>query len=608
MFGGASTATPTFSTQTASPTRTGRLRGLSYLRTYTHGHLHSHSPPIPTASPPRGSPSLTRSTTAPTPTPHPSTPPPASFRTPEPAREQQRTAPSPRRSTGDLASDAARQNPTSGWVPTVRGQSGLDRVASQPESTTADSSADTSKASDTTAAMTRTRAAMTPRTTSQRAPAAATVQRASAAADTLDDPLSEEANVMVDPSQSLATSQGNMPNIQFLPHQERSAVRPSLHFETISRTLPTASSIIRVGRYSERDSSNFSSEANNSVPSAAPVGFKSKVVSRRHCEFWCANGQWYIRDVKSSSGTFLNHVRLSQPASESRPFPVNDGDIVQLGIDFKEGKEMIFRCVKIRIECNRGWQKGLNNFNTSTHNRLIAKRAAAKDSDAASMHSSECSICLNQVAPCQALFVASCSHVWHFKCIRPMIFSPSWPHFLCPNCRAMSDLEADVEEPAEAEDWEDADALAQEPDLNGQPDSHSEDQAEDGAPSQSDRPAANNNYVTDDELAEMSENLSINRPTVSAPEPGFSASATSRPVSIAPTPKPPAAAPSRTDPVDARSTTPTSTAQFALAAGILGNHDGPLTPRNDAGPFILDGSAGRREMGSLARATVEERE
>jgi hypothetical protein len=47
---------------------------------------------------------------------------------------------------------------------------------------------------------------------------------------------------------------------------------------------------------------------------------------------------------------------------ESRPFPVNDGDIVQLGIDFRGGEEMIFRCVKIRIECNRNWQKGLNNF------------------------------------------------------------------------------------------------------------------------------------------------------------------------------------------------------------------------------------------------------
>jgi pSer/pThr/pTyr-binding forkhead associated (FHA) protein len=92
------------------------------------------------------------------------------------------------------------------------------------------------------------------------------------------------------------------------------------------------------------------------------VGFKSKVVSRRHCEFWCEDGKWYIKDVKSSSGTFLNHIRLSPPSQESKAYLVNDGDIVQLGIDFKGGEEMIFRCVKMRLELNRGWQNKLNSF------------------------------------------------------------------------------------------------------------------------------------------------------------------------------------------------------------------------------------------------------
>ena len=73
-------------------------------------------------------------------------------------------------------------------------------------------------------------------------------------------------------------------------------------------------------------------------------------------------GQWYIKDVKSSSGTFLNHIRLSSPNEESRPYPVKDGDVVQLGIDFRGGEEPIFRCVKIRVECNRAWQKSLNHF------------------------------------------------------------------------------------------------------------------------------------------------------------------------------------------------------------------------------------------------------
>jgi pSer/pThr/pTyr-binding forkhead associated (FHA) protein len=158
---------------------------------------------------------------------------------------------------------------------------------------------------------------------------------------------------------------GGLPSIRFIPHFDPRANRPSLSFPTVTRTLPSESSLIKVGRYSERENAP---EIPANTPSAAPVGFKSKVVSRRHCEFWCQGQQWYIKDVKSSSGTFLNHVRLSPPGQESRAFAVNDGDVVQLGIDFRGGEEMIFRCVKIRVECNRGWQKGLNNFKYVVYN------------------------------------------------------------------------------------------------------------------------------------------------------------------------------------------------------------------------------------------------
>lgn len=150
-----------------------------------------------------------------------------------------------------------------------------------------------------------------------------------------------------------------LPSIRFSTFYDPRAARPSLTFTPISRTLPTGHEVIRVGRYSERDSQP---NVPPNVPSAAPVGFKSKVVSRRHCEFWYEGGKWYIKDVKSSSGTFLNHIRLSPPGTESKPFPINDGDIVQLGIDFKGGEEMIFRCVKMRLELNRGWQNKLNTF------------------------------------------------------------------------------------------------------------------------------------------------------------------------------------------------------------------------------------------------------
>ena len=120
----------------------------------------------------------------------------------------------------------------------------------------------------------------------------------------------------------------------------------------------------------------------------------------------------------------------------------------------------------------------------TTHKRLRdLGKPAKKDSDTASSHSSECSICLMSIAvslpdrlrpydnyvlmylqPCQSLFVAPCSHVWHYKCIRPILNDhKSWPQFLCPNCRAVTDLEADVDDIDE--DWGDEDGAGSSPEV-----------------------------------------------------------------------------------------------------------------------------------------------
>lgn len=166
--------------------------------------------------------------------------------------------------------------------------------------------------------------------------------------------------IPTDAVQVTAVSANKKATIRFFPYQDTfQSSRPSLPFVPIARTLPSESSVIRVGRYSERDGIPI---PNPTEPSDAPVGFKSKVVSRKHCEFIYSNGQWHIKDVGSSSGTFLNHMRLSQPNMVSRLYSIKDGDIVQLGIDFRGGEEMIFRCVRIRIECNRSWQQQPNEF------------------------------------------------------------------------------------------------------------------------------------------------------------------------------------------------------------------------------------------------------
>ncbi len=73
--------------------------------------------------------------------------------------------------------------------------------------------------------------------------------------------------------------------------------------------------------------------------------------------------QFFIRDSKSSSGTFLNHIRLSNPNQESRPFSIKDGDVIQLGVDYQGGTEEMYRCVKMKVEVGRERQRGQqNNF------------------------------------------------------------------------------------------------------------------------------------------------------------------------------------------------------------------------------------------------------
>jgi hypothetical protein len=54
----------------------------------------------------------------------------------------------------------------------------------------------------------------------------------------------------------------------------------------------------------------------------------------------------------------------------------------------------------------------------------------------------ECCICINAIAPYQALFISPCSHIYHHKCVAQMIAKT--PMFLCPLCRQVANLTASV--------------------------------------------------------------------------------------------------------------------------------------------------------------------
>ncbi|KAG0199010.1 hypothetical protein BGX33_011939 [Mortierella sp. NVP41] len=232
------------------------------------------------------------------------------------------------------------------------------------------------------------------------------------------------------PGTSTAPTAPPVPHIRIVPHLD--APR-SLHFEVVDKDVPDGF-VLKIGRFTDKQA----------LPNR--VTFKSKVVSRGHAEIYTERGRFYIRDTKSSSGTFLNHARLSPPGVESKPTLLKDGDVVQLGVDYQGGTQEIYRCVKMRLELNRSWQQQPNAFRANTlkviRNLTTANAASATD----------CCICLFRIASFQSLFVAPCSHVYHYKCIRPLLMA-NHPGFLCPLCRTFADLEDSVEidDPVEEE-------------------------------------------------------------------------------------------------------------------------------------------------------------
>lgn len=274
----------------------------------------------------------------------------------------------------------------------------------------------------------------------------------------------------------------------------------SFVFEIIDRELEPGV-IYRIGRFSDRNAQ------------ADRLSFKSKVVSRNHAELWTETGKVFIRDIGSSSGTFLNRIRLSPPSHISQPHEVRDGDAIQLGVDYQGGLEPIYRAVRIRVELNRQTQNANSPFtrtafqqlrshligtnipssagsspqqqqpsqaaspfnNTNNNSDLLVQPAdlglhreptkvhehsndlvadvsnqvqlsemmSRMPTDMSRADIQECCICLYAIAPFQALFLAPCSHIFHFKCLRPIVFQ-NYPGFSCPLCRSYFDLEASV--------------------------------------------------------------------------------------------------------------------------------------------------------------------
>jgi hypothetical protein len=102
--------------------------------------------------------------------------------------------------------------------------------------------------------------------------------------------------------------------------------------------------ILKIGRF-----------VGNQPQSEDMITFRSKVISRNHAEIWAVNGELYIRDTRSQSGTFLNAMRLSEPSKESKPYRLKSGDVIQFGVDYKgatEGMYLFFYYCSIKLFVN----------------------------------------------------------------------------------------------------------------------------------------------------------------------------------------------------------------------------------------------------------------
>ncbi|KAJ6460994.1 hypothetical protein C8R45DRAFT_912475, partial [Mycena sanguinolenta] len=81
--------------------------------------------------------------------------------------------------------------------------------------------------------------------------------------------------------------------------------------------------------------------------------FESRVLSRQHAEVWEEGGRIWIKDVKSSNGTFINSERLSLEGRESEPNELKSDDILEFGVDIvaEDNKTVLHRKVVARVSC-----------------------------------------------------------------------------------------------------------------------------------------------------------------------------------------------------------------------------------------------------------------
>lgn len=115
-------------------------------------------------------------------------------------------------------------------------------------------------------------------------------------------------------------------------------------FEKKSLVVPFYPEVLKLGRQT------------NIKTMASPENgfFDSRVLSRQHAELWAdrATGKVWLKDCKSSNGTYLNKQRLSGENAESDPFELKKNDLLDLGIDIAcdDKSSVVYKKISARVE------------------------------------------------------------------------------------------------------------------------------------------------------------------------------------------------------------------------------------------------------------------
>lgn len=155
-------------------------------------------------------------------------------------------------------------------------------------------------------------------------------------------PVHQSAPIL--PSQH-RSAQPNQPNGTDTPGNSILYLRPlNNSFETKYIPLPYYPETLRIGRQTNA----------KTLPTQHNGFFDSKVLSRQHAEVWAdpKTGRVWIRDVKSSNGTFVNSQRLSPENRESEAHELRSDDTLELGIDIysEDNKSILHHKVLAKVE------------------------------------------------------------------------------------------------------------------------------------------------------------------------------------------------------------------------------------------------------------------